>query len=90
MATKTRNLSFTPEMDSFIEHRVRSGLYGNASDVVRASLRALAREEQSTAWREWQSIRPTLPADKITPEIEAAIESRVRTLRRGERRKARA
>lgn len=90
MATKTRNLSLTAEMDSLIEQRVRSGLYGNASDVVRASLRALLREEQGAAWREWLEISRTLPQAPLTPAIEQDIERRVRAGRARDRRKARA
>ena len=35
MATKTMNISLTPELKASIERRVRSGRYRNASDVVR-------------------------------------------------------
>ena len=42
----TRNVNLTEELDSFVSAKVASGRYGNASDVVRASLRALEREER--------------------------------------------
>jgi antitoxin ParD1/3/4 len=42
----TRNVNLTPEMDSFIAARIERGEYANASEVVRAGLRALEREEQ--------------------------------------------
>jgi antitoxin ParD1/3/4 len=38
---KTRNVSLTPELEAFIDNRVASGRYGNASEVVRAALRLL-------------------------------------------------
>ncbi|MEQ2006391.1 MAG: type II toxin-antitoxin system ParD family antitoxin [Limisphaerales bacterium] len=88
MATKTRNFSLTTEMDTFIMQRVRSGFYGNASDVLRACMRALVREELGSTWREWQDIAAKLPQDPITPDIEADIESRIRALRRTDKRKA--
>jgi antitoxin ParD1/3/4 len=87
MATKTMNISLTPELRSSIARRVRSGSYGNASDVIRAGLRALHREEIAEVWREWQGAKASLPREPITPEIEQRIERRLRALRRAARRK---
>ena len=42
----TRNVNLTPELDSFVLAKVESGRYENASEVVRAALRTLEREEQ--------------------------------------------
>ena len=42
----TRNVNLTEELDRFVAAKVDSGRYANASEVVRASLRALEREEQ--------------------------------------------
>jgi antitoxin ParD1/3/4 len=42
----TRNVNLTPEMDKFIASKVGSGLYSNASEVMRAALRLLEREER--------------------------------------------
>lgn len=42
----TRNVNLTDELDSFVLARVASGRYENASEVVRAALRFLEREEQ--------------------------------------------
>lgn len=41
----TRNVNLTDELDRFVAVKVSSGRYENASEVVRASLRALEREE---------------------------------------------
>jgi antitoxin ParD1/3/4 len=43
---KTRNVSLTPELDAFIDTRVTSGRYANASEVIRAALRLLIQQEQ--------------------------------------------
>ena len=43
----TRNVNLTPELDDAIARRVASGSYENASEVVRAALRALEAQEQS-------------------------------------------
>lgn len=42
----TRNINLTPEMDRFVAERVQSGQYANASEVLRAGLRALEQDEQ--------------------------------------------
>lgn len=42
----TRNVNLTEELDRFVASKVASGRYENASEVVRASLRALEREER--------------------------------------------
>jgi antitoxin ParD1/3/4 len=42
----TRNVNLTDELDRFVLTKVASGRYENASEVVRAALRTLEREEQ--------------------------------------------
>ena len=42
----TRNVNLTDELDRFVLTKVESGRYENASEVVRAALRNLEREEQ--------------------------------------------
>ena len=42
----TRNVNLTPELDTFIASRVDTGLYANASEVMRAALRLLEKEER--------------------------------------------
>ena len=42
----TRNVNLTEELDRFVLARVESGRYENASEVVRAALRTLEREEE--------------------------------------------
>jgi antitoxin ParD1/3/4 len=42
----TRNVNLTHELDRFVLQKVKSGRYENASEVVRAALRTLEREEQ--------------------------------------------
>jgi len=41
----TRNINLTAELDRYIDTKVKSGRYENASEVVRAGLRTLEREE---------------------------------------------
>jgi len=42
----TRNVNLTDELDRFVLEKVNSGRYENASEVVRAALRNLDREER--------------------------------------------
>ena len=45
-AMPTRNVNLTDDHDRFVATKVKSGRYENASEVVRAGLRTLEREEQ--------------------------------------------
>jgi antitoxin ParD1/3/4 len=45
-AMPTRNVNLTDELDRFVAKKVMTGRYENASEVVRAGLRNLEREEQ--------------------------------------------
>lgn len=42
----TRNVNLTPELDNLISAKVETGLYANASEVMRAALRLLERDER--------------------------------------------
>jgi len=42
----TRNVNLTDELDRFVLEKIETGRYENASEVVRAALRTLEREER--------------------------------------------
>ncbi|HEV3040081.1 MAG TPA: type II toxin-antitoxin system ParD family antitoxin [Candidatus Angelobacter sp.] len=42
----TRNVNLTDELDRFVVNKVKTGRFENASEVVRAGLRSLEREER--------------------------------------------
>ena len=42
----TRNVNLTPALDQFVAKKVKAGRYENASEVVRAGLRSLERDEK--------------------------------------------
>ena len=42
----TRNVHLTDELNRFVDSRIKSGRYGNASEVIRAALRTLERDER--------------------------------------------
>ena len=46
VAMFTLNISLTDEMRSYVEERVASGRYGNASEIIREALRLLEEQEQ--------------------------------------------
>jgi antitoxin ParD1/3/4 len=41
----TRNINLTPELGRFVDTKIKSGRYENASEVVRAGMRTLKRQE---------------------------------------------
>ena len=42
----TRNVSLIKELDHFVASKVKTGRYENSSEVIRAALRSLEREER--------------------------------------------
>ena len=42
----TRNINSTDQLDRFVRNKVKSCRYENASEVVRAALRSLQRDER--------------------------------------------
>jgi antitoxin ParD1/3/4 len=46
------NVSLTPELEKFVQGKVSTGLYNNASEVVREGLRLLKEQDEVRArWR---------------------------------------
>jgi len=46
------NVSLTPELETFVQEKVRSGRYTSASEVVREALRLMEKRDQRLAERE--------------------------------------
>ena len=42
----TRNVNLTPQMDRFVDAKIGSGEFANASEVIRAGLRALKQGDR--------------------------------------------
>lgn len=45
------NVSLTPELEQYVRDKVATGLYNNASEVVREALRAVLKQENGAAPR---------------------------------------
>ena len=44
------NISLTPELEKLVQAKVESGLYNNASEVIREALRDSLRRESDSDW----------------------------------------
>lgn len=66
------NISLTPELESAVKAKVASGLYNNASEVIREALRKSLLQEQENQWlaREAAIGYAQLQADQ-TVEVES-------------------
>lgn len=73
----TRNINLTPQMDKFVDTRIRSGKYANASEVLRAGLRALDRLEREDQARV-EALRAGLEAGEASGVAEGDVVSEVR------------
>jgi len=85
----TRNINLTDTLDAFVAERVSSGAYQNASEVVRAGLRALQAEEAhraakiaalNAAIREGLDSGPDIEIEDVTAwlsEISSEVEAEI-------------
>jgi antitoxin ParD1/3/4 len=46
----TMHISLTPELENVVKAKVQSGLYNNASEVVREALRLSLARESENSW----------------------------------------
>ena len=80
------NVSLTPKLEEFVDGKVESGLYNNASEVVREGLRLLKeRDENRLKWREqiergWLDARAgrVIDGDADSRKTDARIKQRAR------------
>jgi antitoxin ParD1/3/4 len=78
------------DMQERVEARVRSGRYASASEVMRAALRALDREEEAldVVLREkvqaaLEDPRPSIPAEEVLAGLRARHAERMKDAKRG-------
>jgi antitoxin ParD1/3/4 len=78
----TRNINLTEHLDQFVQDRITSGRYGNASEIVREGLRVLElreKEEQAKLERLHQA------AQEGFDEIDRGESTELRSIERLER-----
>ena len=73
----TRNVNLTDELDHFVLEKVESGRYENASEVVRAALRTLEREEQQYEAK-LAALRPAVDEGDASGIADSNVFERVR------------
>ena len=73
----TRNINLTPQMDSFVDEKIRTGQYANASEVLRAGLRALEQSELENEAR-LKALRSALQAGEDSGIAEGAVIEEIR------------
>lgn len=77
----TRNINLTPQLDTFVDNKIRSGQYANASEVMRAGLRALEKSEKEDRAR-LKALRSAVEAGEQSGaakgDIVAEIRERIR------------
>jgi len=84
------NISLTPKLEELIKEKVESGLYGSASEVVRAALRLLEERDRLQALRLEElrgEIRRGLESGDSTPLNIEEIKGRGRQRLAGEGKK---
>jgi len=74
----TRNVNLTKELDEFVAAKVKTGLYANASEVMRAALRLLEQED-----REYEEklavLRAAIAEGDASEDAEDGVFERIRT-----------
>lgn len=73
----TRNVNLTDELDRFVSVKIESGRYENASEVIRAALRSLEREEQEHEAK-LTALRALIDAGNASGVASDGVFSRVR------------
>ena len=63
------NVSLTPELEKYVRHKVASGFYNNASEVIREALRALLEREGVSARS--SAKRPPTTRDEVFERLTA-------------------
>jgi antitoxin ParD1/3/4 len=73
----TRNINLTPQMDKFVESKIRKGEYANASEVLRAGLRALEKSEREDEMK-LQVLREAIAAGEASGVAEGDVVEEIR------------
>jgi antitoxin ParD1/3/4 len=75
----TRNVNLTPQLSKFVDKRIARGDYANASEVLRAGLRALAQDEREEK-EKLKALRAALKAGEESGVYEGDVFSEMRAI----------
>jgi antitoxin ParD1/3/4 len=73
----TRNINLTPQLNHLVNVKIRSGQYANASEVLRAGLRALEEREKEDEIR-LEALRAAVLAGEMSGIAEGDVIGEVR------------
>jgi len=77
------NVSLTPKLYEAVQSKVRSGLYSNASEVVRDAIRRM--DQQAIVESAWQELNATLDAAADSGRTSRTVAQIIERVRAGER-----
>jgi antitoxin ParD1/3/4 len=78
------NVSLTPELEQYVQEKVKSGMYYSASEVIREGLRLLQEKDEMHQFRLQQlqqDIQAGLDSGESTPLDMQAIKAKARQRR---------
>lgn len=75
------NVSVTPELYELVQRKVNSGLYGNASEVVRDALRRM--DERAIVDAAWSDLNNTLDASVASGRSPRSVSDVIARINRG-------
>lgn len=73
----TRNVNLPDKLDQFIAAKVASGDYANASEVMRAALRLMERDEQEYE-EKLAALRAAIAEGDASPDAEGDVFAEIR------------
>ena len=73
----TRNINLTPELDQLINAKIQSGQFANASEVLRAGLRALEKDDREDQAK-LEALRAAVKAGDESGLAEGDVIGRIR------------
>jgi antitoxin ParD1/3/4 len=73
----TRNVNLPEKLDQFITAKVASGDYANASEVMRAALRLMERDEQEYE-EKLAALRAAIAEGDASPDAEGDVFEEIR------------
>ncbi|WFS63388.1 type II toxin-antitoxin system ParD family antitoxin [Pseudodesulfovibrio thermohalotolerans] len=74
------HISLTPELESQIKRKVESGLYNNASEVVREALRFMETHEQLVYQMKLDALRKDLSVGAAQAETGEFVEGSMQSI----------